>query len=274
MKWEQDYLRLVYDVVNNGWAQPSRAGDVHMALGKGLSITGLKPGEFPLLNSRKMYIAGVAGELAAFLRGADNVRVFQKYGCNYWNDFANENGGLGPIYGVQWRYWPNSIHEPVDQIRECRELTRKDPYSRRILLTTWNPAQTNQMALPPCHIICQFHVRGNKLSASVYMRSVDLCLGLPSDIVLYYLLLILMAHDTGYEPHELHFSFGNAHVYEAHVATFIDEHYERVDVLGNMPVPTYKILKPGFELTNIFTPDMLVIENYRPMAPIQYKLLV
>lgn len=222
MNYEQDYHALLEHVIRCGDDKGSRAGPTRAVYGKALTITELAFGYFPLLTARKMYPAPILGELAAFLLGATDLQTFKNFGCNYWDENAiaweynNERPmndlAVGNIYGAKWR----NFHG-VDQLQVLLDSIRLDPYGRRHLLTTYDPSEKWQ-CLPPCHLLTQFHVTiHGQLHCTVYMRSVDLCLGLPSDVVLYSGLLILVANELGYDPGYLTFMLGDAHIYANHL---------------------------------------------------------
>lgn len=229
--YERSYLELVNEVCMFGQTRPSRVGPTRQVFGAMLRINELKRGRFPLLTTRRMYPRGVFGELAAFLQGATLLKQFQEEGCNYWDDNAKKwtgNLGLtedkfkvGRVYGAQWRNWGgDDDFRGFDQIKTLVDNIKSDPMGRRHLLTAYNPGELHLGCLPPCHILAQFNVNSAHLDCMVTMRSVDLCLGLPSDVVLYSALLILMARATGLVPGSLLFSMGDAHVYSNHVEAF------------------------------------------------------
>lgn len=267
------YKILCGQVLRHGYVRPSRVGET-------LSLPGLTiktwdvANEFPVLSSRKIFMRGILGELAAFLRGATLLRQFREQGCNYWDHNAaqwEQNQGVpavyqqvGRIYGAQWRSW--GVHG-IDQIKSLVQGIAMDPYGRRHLLTTWNPEELDQMCLPPCHLLAQFYVRNRHLDCIVYMRSVDLALGLPSDLVLYATLLMLVAKETGYTPGTLHMQFGDAHVYQPHIANLHAQLQRLAPTIG----PSAK-LAPGTTLDN-FTADMLTLTDYQPLEAIKYELL-
>lgn len=274
--WERGYLALCADVAQNGELQQTRVGDAMAAIGMSLWVR-MGVGEFPLLTTRKMYYKPVLGELAAFIRGATWNGGFMDYGCNYWTPNARawkENNEiisdrdlwLGHIYGYQWRCFGA---EGFDQMAASRDMLLKDPNSRRNIITTWDPAELDKMCLPPCHILMQWHAIGGRLDLSVYMRSVDLCLGLPSDVVLYYTLLILMAADVGMRVGDLHFLFGNAHVYKGH-AQGLQQQLTRL--VGNPPLFSLLPLDYGSKYTDTFQPQNISITEYEPQEPIKYEL--
>lgn len=168
---------------------------------------------FPLLTTKKLHIESIFTELLWFLRGEHNVRSLQEKGVTLWNEWADENGELGPIYGYQWRSWPTSDGDYVDQIQRALKLIREDPTSRRIIVNAWNVGQLDQMALPPCHLLFQFDVRGDFLDCQLYQRSCDTGLGVPFNIASYAAIVHLFAQETGLKPGVLVHTFGNLHIY-------------------------------------------------------------
>lgn len=279
--WEAVFLGFCEHIWCHGHRQPSRVGPVYMMTGQVLTVE-MTGNHFPLLTTRRMYPKPILGELAAFLRGYTNNGQFMAFGCNYWTPNARkhyaelfpgfENNGsdeeleLGPIYGKQWRDFGG-----VDQIAQCRELLKNDPWSRRAVVTAMNPPEEPRMCLPPCHTNFQFNRVGNRLDLTIYMRSVDVCLGLPSDIALYYTLLILMAQDVKLDVGMMHFAFGNAHVYEAH-AHQLENHLQRL----TDPPPRWVLREkdPEGNYTDLFHPDDLEIVGYSPQGALKYELLV
>lgn len=270
-KFEPLYLDLVRDVRRNGTRRESRAGNTIGMFGKQLVIEDLREGVFPILTTRKMYPRPVIGELAAFLWGADHLKQFKDFGCNYWDYNAGQWGAnegvpldkqyLGRIYGVQWRHWNNEI----DQIVALVDGIKSNPQSRRHVLTAWNPSDHQQTVLPPCHILSQAYVTSDDfLDLSVIMRSVDLCLGLPSDIILYAGFLIGLAAATGYKPGRLVFQLGDAHIYENHEASFVEQAHREPKAL------------PGWKYTGVhfdrFVPEELEILPYDSHESIKYVL--
>jgi len=266
------YKILCEQVLRHGYIRPSRVGET-------LSLPGLSiktwdvANEFPVLSSRKIFMRGILGELAAFLQGATLLRQFREQGCNYWDHNAAQwenNQGVpaeyqqvGRIYSAQWRSWGVT---GLDQIKTLTTSIKADPYGRRHLLTTWNPEELDQACLPPCHLLAQFYVRNMHLDCIVYMRSVDLALGLPSDLVLYAALLMLVAKETGYVPGALHMQFGDAHVYKQHVVNLHAQLQRIPPVMGPSAV-----LDHTASLDN-FTADMLTLHDYQPLEAIKYEL--
>lgn len=171
---------------------------------------------FPLITTKRVHFTSVALELLWFLRGDSNVRWLQERGVKIWNEWADEDGELGPVYGVQWRSWPTPDGEQIDQIARVVESLKTNPDSRRHIVTAWNPAEVDQMALPPCHAMFQFYVADGRLSCQLYQRSADLFLGVPFNIASYALLTLMMAQQTGLQPGEFVWTGGDCHIYSNH----------------------------------------------------------
>lgn len=172
---------------------------------------------FPLVTTKKLHTKSVIHELLWFLRGDSNVRYLQENGISIWNEWADENGELGPIYGVQWRSWPTPSGESVDQIKEVVDLLRDNPDSRRILVSAWNAAEISNMALPPCHTLFQFYVADGKLSCQLYQRSADTFLGVPFNIASYALLTHMLAQQTDLKVGDFVWTGGDCHLYLNHL---------------------------------------------------------
>jgi thymidylate synthase len=172
---------------------------------------------FPLITTKRVHFKSVALELLWFLRGDSNVRWLQERGVSIWNEWADDDGELGPVYGVQWRSWPTPDGGSIDQIAKVIESIRTNPDSRRHIVTAWNPAEVDNMALPPCHAMFQFYVADGKLSCQLYQRSADLFLGVPFNIASYALLTLMVAQQTGMEPGEFVWTGGDVHIYDNHV---------------------------------------------------------
>lgn len=176
---------------------------------------------FPLLTTKRVFFKGIAYELLWFLKGSGNVRWLQEHNVHIWDEWADENGDLGPVYGVQWRSWPaptpSDPNRTIDQISNVLELIRTQPDSRRMVVTAWNPAEVEQMALPPCHALFQFYVANGKLSCQLYQRSCDMFLGVPFNIASYSLLTHMVAQQVGLEVGEFIWTGGDCHIYDNHV---------------------------------------------------------
>jgi thymidylate synthase len=171
---------------------------------------------FPLITTKRVHFASVAYELLWFLRGESNIEWLQEHGVSIWDEWADETGELGPVYGVQWRSWPTPSGETIDQITNVVAQIARDPDSRRHIVTAWNPADIGAMALPPCHVLFQFYVAEGKISCQLYQRSADMFLGVPFNIASYALLTLMVAQQTGLEPGEFIWTGGDCHVYDNH----------------------------------------------------------
>ncbi len=212
----KQYLDLVRHVMENGVDKEDRTGTgTRSVFGYQLRCN-LADG-FPLLTTKKVHLKSIIYELLWFLRGDTNVRWLQEHGVRIWNEWADENGDLGPVYGSQWRAWPDGNGGTIDQIAQVIDQIKNTPDSRRIMVSAWNVAEVPTMKLPPCHSLFQFYVAQGKLSLQLYQRSADLFLGVPFNIASYALLLMMVAHVTGLEPGELIHTFGDAHIYLNHM---------------------------------------------------------
>ncbi len=211
----RQYLDLLQDILDHGVDRPDRTGTgTRGVFGRQMRFD-LSQG-FPLLTTKKLHLKSIIVELLWFLRGETNVRWLQERGVRIWDEWANENGELGPVYGKQWRSWAAPDGQVIDQIAWVRDEIVRNPNSRRLIVSAWNPAEVNRMALPPCHCLFQFFVAEKKLSCQLYQRSGDVFLGVPFNIASYALLTLLMARATGLEAGEFVHSFGDVHLYANH----------------------------------------------------------
>ena len=172
---------------------------------------------FPLLTTKKLHTKSIIHELLWFLKGDTNIAYLQENGVKIWDEWADENGNLGPVYGYQWRNWPAPNGQSIDQITKLVDMIKKNPDSRRLIVTAWNPADVDRMALPPCHCLFQFYVADGKLSCQLYQRSADTFLGVPFNIASYALLTLMMAQVCGLKPGEFIHTFGDVHLYNDHL---------------------------------------------------------
>ena len=172
---------------------------------------------FPLLTTKKVHLKSIVYELLWFLRGDTNIQYLKQHGVSIWDEWADERGELGPVYGQQWRSWPAADGRTIDQIGHVVESIRKNPDSRRLIVTAWNPAEVEKMALPPCHCLFQFYVAGGRLSCQLYQRSADVFLGVPFNIASYALLTLMLAQVTDLQPGEFIHTLGDAHLYLNHL---------------------------------------------------------
>ena len=212
----KQYLDLIQRVLNEGVQKEDRTGTGTLSVFGHQMRFNLEEG-FPLLTTKKLHLKSIIYELLWFLRGETNVRYLRAHGVSIWDEWANENGDLGPIYGHQWRSWPDYEDGSIDQISNAIETIKNNPDSRRIIVSAWNVADLKDMALPPCHALFQFYVANGKLSLQLYQRSADIFLGVPFNIASYALLLMMMAQVTGLEAGEFIHTLGDAHIYNNHL---------------------------------------------------------
>ena len=213
---DEAYFGLVRLVLEQGRQRKDRTGTGTLSVFGAQARFPLQAG-FPLLTTKRVHFKSVLHELLWFLRGETNVRSLQAVGVTIWDEWADANGELGPIYGAQWRRWRGADGRVVDQIANLLDGIRHDPYSRRHVLTAWNPAELDRMALAPCHTLCQFYVHEGALSCQLYQRSADLFLGVPFNIASYALLTHVVAHLTGLGVGEFVHTFGDLHLYLNHL---------------------------------------------------------
>jgi thymidylate synthase len=223
---------------------------------------------FPLLTTKKLFLKGIIYELLWFLRGDTNVRWLQERGVTIWDEWADENGDLGPVYGSQWRSWPAPDGTTIDQIANLVRDIKNNPDSRRLIVTAWNPVEVPKMALPPCHCLFQFYVANGKLSCQLYQRSADIFLGVPFNIASYALLTMMLAQVTGLKPGEFIHTLGDAHLYLNH----LDQAREQLS-RKPYPLPTMRI-NPDVKDIFAFTREDFVLENYQAHPSIKAEIAV
>lgn len=212
----KQYLDLLQHVLDHGILKEDRTGTgTHSVFGYQMRFD-LQNG-FPLLSTKKLHLKSIIHELLWFLKGDTNVKYLQENGVRIWNEWADENGDLGHIYGYQWRSWPDYNGGHIDQIKEAIDTIQNNPDSRRIIVSAWNVADLPQMNLPPCHAFFQFYVANGKLSLQLYQRSADIFLGVPFNIASYALLLMMVAQVTGLEAGDFVHTLGDAHIYNNHI---------------------------------------------------------
>jgi thymidylate synthase len=212
----RQYLDLLRHVLERGARKTDRTGTGTLATFGWQMRFDLTAG-FPLVTTKKLHLKSIVHELLWFLRGETNVRYLRENGVTIWDEWADENGDLGPIYGQQWRSWATPDGRSIDQLQEVIETLKTNPDSRRMVVAAWNPADLPEMALAPCHCLFQFHVADGRLSCQLYQRSADVFLGVPFNIASYALLTMMMAQATGFRPGEFIHSFGDAHLYLNHL---------------------------------------------------------
>jgi len=213
---EKHYLDLLQDVLEHGARKSDRTGTGTLSV-FGRQLRFALGERFPLLTTKKLHLKSILYELLWFLRGDTNVKWLQERGVTIWDEWADENGNLGPVYGYQWRHWRTPGGGEIDQIAAVVHNLRKKPDSRRHIVTAWNPADVDRMALPPCHALFQFYVAEGRLSCQMYQRSADLFLGVPFNIASYSLLTLMVAQVTNLKPGEFILTLGDAHLYMNHL---------------------------------------------------------
>ena len=213
---EQQYLDLLDDILNNGVQRGDRTGTGTLGVFGRQMRFDLAQG-FPLLTTKKLHKKSIILELLWFLRGDTNIRWLQERGVSIWDEWADADGELGPVYGKQWRSWTAPDGRVIDQIANVVRSIRENPNSRRHIVSAWNPADVDDMALPPCHCLFQFFVADGRLSCQLYQRSADVFLGVPFNIASYALLTAMVAKVTGYQPGEFVHTLGDAHLYLNHI---------------------------------------------------------
>ena len=261
------YLDLLRDVRENGTRKADRTGTGTLSVfGRQLRFD-LEAG-FPLVTTKKVHLKSIIHELLWFLRGDSNVRWLQERKVSIWDEWADADGDLGPVYGVQWRSWPTADGRHIDQIARVLSQLRETPDSRRILVSAWNVADLDRMALAPCHCLFQFYVADGKLSCQLYQRSADLFLGVPFNIASYALLTLMIAQVTGLEPGDFVHTFGDAHIYLNHL--------EQVELqLSRAPRPLPKMrLDPSVRDLFAFELEHFTLEGYDPHPRIKAPVAV
>lgn len=210
------YLDLMQRVLDHGTPKTDRTGTGTLSIFGHQMRFDLQQG-FPLVTTKKLHLKSIIYELLWFLRGDTNVGYLNDHGVTIWDEWADEQGDLGPVYGRQWRSWATPDGDTVDQVHDLIDRIGHDPDSRRLIVSAWNVGQLPQMALPPCHLLFQFYVADGRLSCQLYQRSADIFLGVPFNIASYALLTLMVAHVTQLQPGEFIHTFGDAHLYQNHV---------------------------------------------------------
>ncbi|MDV3250381.1 thymidylate synthase [Devosia sp. BK] len=263
----QPYLKLLSDILEHGTDKSDRTGTGTRSLFGYQMRFDLSKG-FPLVTTKKVHRKSIINELLWFIRGETNVRWLQERGVKIWDEWADENGDLGPVYGSQWRSWPAPDGRHIDQLANVVESIRNKPDSRRHIVSAWNPAEVDEMALPPCHCLFQFYVANGKLSCQLYQRSADTFLGVPFNIASYALLTHMMAKVTGLEVGDFVHSFGDVHLY--------NNHFEQARLqLTREPRPLPKlIMNPERKRLEDFVYEDFVFEGYDPHPHIKGAVAV
>lgn len=264
---EYQYLKLMADILKDGKTKPTRGiHDVKAIFGYQLRFD-LRQG-FPLLTTKKMPFKILLHELFWFVSGSSNIQYLHDHKIHYWDDFADENLNLGPVYGVQWRRWQAPDGRQIDQLQWAIDMIKNNSYSKAILVSAWNPADLEEMRLPPCHTMFQFDVTKGKLRMQLYQRSSDVFLGLPFNIAQYALLLEMVAHVTGLEARELIVTIGSAHLYKNHLEQAKEQIRRKP-----LPFPKLKIVGQVNDIDS-FKEENFVLENYQSHPHIKAPLVV
>ena len=263
----KQYLDLMRRVRESGTFKSDRTGTGTWSVFGHQMRFNLAEG-FPLVTTKKLHLRSIIHELLWFLRGDTNIAYLKENGVRIWDEWADENGDLGPVYGYQWRNWPAPNGESVDQIAKLVEMIKSNPDSRRLIVSAWNPALVDEMALPPCHCLFQFYVAEGRLSCQLYQRSADIFLGVPFNIASYALLTLMVAQVCGLQPGEFIWTGGDCHLYANHV--------EQADLqLGRepYPLPTMR-LNPEVKDLFAFTFDDFTLEGYQSHPHIKAPVAV
>lgn len=251
----KQYLDLLGHVLEHGTVKGDRTGTGTISV-FGYQMRFDLAGGFPLMTTKKLHVKSIIHELLWFISGDTNIRYLQDNGVRIWNEWADDDGNLGPVYGSQWRSWPTARGGSIDQLQQVVDSIRSNPDSRRHIVTAWNPGEIDNMALPPCHILYQFYVAGGRLSCQLYQRSADIFLGVPFNIASYSFLLLMMASVTGLRPGEFIHTLGDAHIYLNHTDQV------RLQLSREpMPLPAVSV-NPRVSDITAFRYEDFTIENY------------
>jgi thymidylate synthase len=263
----RQYLDLMERILREGVKKHDRTGTGTLSVFGHQMRFDLADG-FPLVTTKKLHLKSIVHELLWFLKGETNIKYLRDNGVRIWDEWADERGDLGPVYGSQWRSWPTQDGGTIDQIANVVEMIRKNPDSRRLIVTAWNPAEVDKMALPPCHCLFQFYVAEGKLSCQLYQRSADIFLGVPFNIASYALLTMMVAQVTGLKAGEFIHTFGDAHLYLNHVE---QAHLQ----LSRSPraLPAMR-LNPAVKDLFAFRYEDLVLQGYDPHPLIKAQVAV
>lgn len=263
----KQYLDLLRRILDEGTPKGDRTGTGTLSVFGHQMRFNLEEG-FPLLTTKKLHLKSIIYELLWFLKGDTNVRYLQEHGVRIWNEWADENGDLGPVYGHQWRSWPDYKGGTIDQIQNVLDQIKHTPDSRRMMVSAWNPAEVDDMALPPCHCLFQFYVADGRLSLQLYQRSADTFLGVPFNIASYALLTMMMAQVTGLRPGDFIHTTGDTHLYLNHLSQ------ARLQLTRTpRPLPTMR-LNPGVKSLFDFRFEDFTLENYAPYDHIKATVSV
>ena len=263
----KQYLDLLQRIVNEGTRKEDRTGTGTLSVFGHQMRFNLEEG-FPLLTTKKLHLKSIIYELLWFLKGDTNVKYLQENGVRIWNEWADENGELGPVYGHQWRSWPNYNGGHVDQIQDIVNALKNNPDSRRMIVSAWNVPEVDQMALPPCHCLFQFYVANGKLSLQLYQRSADTFLGVPFNIASYALLTMMMAQVSGLKSGDFIHTTGDTHLYLNHLEQAKEQLKRTPRTLPRM------VINPNVTSIFDFKYDDFTLEGYDPLPHIKAEVSV
>ncbi len=263
----RQYLSLLSDILENGVERGDRTGTGTLGVFGRQMRFDLADG-FPLMTTKKLHLKSIVHELLWFLAGDTNVRYLQENGVSIWDEWADEQGELGPVYGKQWRTWEAPDGRVIDQISNVIDQIKRNPNSRRLIVSAWNPADVDQMALPPCHCLFQFYVSNGRLSCQLYQRSADVFLGVPFNIASYALLMAMVAQVTNLKPGEFVHTLGDAHLYLNH----LDQARLQLE-RSPKPLPQLK-LNPAVKSIFDFKFDDVAFEGYEAWPTIKAPIAV
>ena len=263
----KQYLDLMRTILNEGHYKADRTGTGTYSIFGYQMRFDLQKG-FPLLTTKKLHLRSIIYELLWFLQGDTNIQYLHDHGVSIWDEWADENGDLGPVYGKQWRSWEAPDGRVIDQITSLIEQIKRNPDSRRLLVSAWNPADVDQMALPPCHTMFQFYVSNGELSCQLYQRSADVFLGVPFNIASYALLTMMVAQVCGLKAKDFVHTFGDAHIYSNHVVQ------AKLQLSRDpRPLPQMRI-NPSVDSIFGFQYEDFTLENYDPHPHIKAEVAV
>jgi thymidylate synthase len=263
----KQYHDLMTHVLEHGVKKEDRTGTGTISVFGYQMRFNLSEG-FPLLTTKKLHTKSIIHELLWFLKGDTNIKYLKENGVRIWDEWADENGNLGPVYGYQWRNWPTPDGKHIDQITQVVNMIKNNPDSRRLIVSAWNVADINQMKLPPCHAFFQFYIANGKLSCQLYQRSADIFLGVPFNIASYALLTMMIAQVCGLEPGDFVHTMGDAHLYTNHI-----EQAKLQLTRDFRKLPNLKINKNVSSIFD-FTFEDFVLENYDPHPHIKADVAV
>lgn len=263
----QQYLQLLQHILDNGAHKSDRTGTGTVSTFGYQMRFNLQDG-FPMVTTKKLHLKSIIHELLWFLKGETNIAYLKENGVSIWNEWADERGELGPVYGKQWRSWTGADGNTIDQIADVVHQIKTNPDSRRLIVSAWNVGELPQMALMPCHALFQFYVADGKLSCQLYQRSADVFLGVPFNIASYALLTLMMAQVTGLHPGEFIHTFGDVHIYSNHM-----EQVELQLSRTPLPLPTMKLNKEIKDIFDFKFEDF-TLENYQSHPAIKAPVAV